>query len=62
VEQPLHNKIVRLVDIEILEGDSSSELAFPTIVIPKKNGKIRMLKSYTPDVFQMNITFNGLKD
>jgi hypothetical protein len=41
VEQQLHKKIVRLVDIGVFDKDNSSEWAslFPSFAIPKKNGK-----------------------
>jgi hypothetical protein len=43
VEQQLHHhkEIVRLVDIGVLEEDYSSECAFPSFAILKKNGTVR---------------------
>jgi hypothetical protein len=50
VEQQLQQckKIVRLVDIGILEEDYSSEWAFlfPSFAIPKKNGTIRVVTDF----------------
>jgi hypothetical protein len=50
VEQQLQHskKIVRLVDIGVLEEDYSSEWAslFPSFAIPKKNGTIRVVTDF----------------
>jgi hypothetical protein len=48
VEQQLQQckEIVRLVDIGVLEEDYSSEWAFPSFEIPKKNGKIRVVTDF----------------
>jgi hypothetical protein len=42
----LSKEIVRLVEIGVLEEDYSSEWAFPSIVIPKKNGTIRVVTDF----------------
>jgi Reverse transcriptase (RNA-dependent DNA polymerase) len=46
VEQQLRMKIARLVDIGVLEEDYSSEWAFPTFAIAKKNGTIRVVSDF----------------
>jgi hypothetical protein len=47
VEQQLQQskEIVRLVDIGVLE-DYSSEWAYPSFAIPKKNGTIRVVTDF----------------
>jgi hypothetical protein len=48
VEQQLQQskEIVRLVDIGVLEEDYSSELASPSLAIPKKIGTIRVVTDF----------------
>jgi hypothetical protein len=46
VEQQLHTEIARFVDIGILEEDYTSEWAFPTFAIAKKNGTIRVVSDF----------------
>jgi hypothetical protein len=48
VEQQLQQskKIVRMVDIGVLEEDYSSEWAFPSFAIPKKNRTIRVVTDF----------------
>jgi hypothetical protein len=48
VEQQLQQskEIVRLVDIGVLEEYYSSEWAFPSFAIPKKNGTIRVVTDF----------------
>jgi hypothetical protein len=41
-----HTEIARLVDIGVLEKDYTSEQAFPTFVIAKKNGAIRNVSDF----------------
>jgi hypothetical protein len=59
VEQQLQQSknIVRLVDIEILEEDNSSECAsmWPSFVIPKKNGSstIRVVTDFRKNSRQL---------
>jgi hypothetical protein len=48
VEQQLQHskKIVKLVDIRVLEEDYSSEWASPSFTISKKNGTIRVVTDF----------------
>jgi hypothetical protein len=38
--------IIRLVDIEVLEKDYSSEWSSPSFAIPKKNGRIKVVTDF----------------
>jgi hypothetical protein len=55
VEQQLRysKKIVRLVDIGVLEEDYSSEWASPSFAIPKKNGTIRVVTDFRKNSTQL---------
>jgi hypothetical protein len=43
VEQQLRKEIARLEDIGVVEEDYTSDWAFPTFAIAKKNGTIRVV-------------------
>jgi hypothetical protein len=55
LEQQLQQskKIVRLVDIGVLEEDYSSEWSSPSFAIPKKNGTIRVVTYFRKNSIQL---------